>query len=95
MVAFKSIDEMTIEERQEILSAVVDTLEETSKEASLEGQGTYAENSRNLALAISGSVDDLATDEIEAANILLQQAMTLISQFRLRHPYPATSLAIH
>ncbi|AYG62656.1 hypothetical protein QD460_20295 [Rhizobium jaguaris] len=95
MVAFKSINEMTIEERQEILSAVVDTLEETSKEASLEGQGTYAENSRNLALAISGSADDLATDELDAANILLQQAMTMISQFRLRHPYPAASLSIH
>jgi hypothetical protein len=95
MVGFKSIDEMTIDERQEILSAVVDTLEESSKEASLEGQGIYAENSRNLALTIKGSADELATDEIEAANVLLQQAMTLISQFRLRHPYPAQSLSIH
>ncbi|MBB3457221.1 hypothetical protein FHT86_005539 [Rhizobium sp. BK313] len=95
MVGFKSINEMTIDERQEILSAVVNTLEESSTEASLEGEATYAENSRHLALTIRGSSDELATDEIEAANVLLQQAMTLISQFRLRHPYPAQSLSIH
>jgi hypothetical protein len=95
MVGFKSINEMTIDERQEILAAVVDSLEESSKEASLEGQGSFAENSRNLALAIKGSADELATDEVEAANVLLQRAMTMISQFRLRHPYPAQSFAIH
>src|SRR5690349_11401572 len=65
MVGYKTIDEMTVDEREAILLAVADTLEVSAREAILEGQKVFAENSQNIALAIRGSADELATEDLE------------------------------
>jgi hypothetical protein len=95
MVGYKTIDEMTVDEREAILLAVADTLEVSAREAILEGQKVFAENSQNIALAIRGSADELATEDLEEANLVLKQAMSMISQFRREHPHPVQSFSIH
>jgi hypothetical protein len=95
MVGFKTIDEMTIDERYEILAAVAGSLDESAREAAMEGHNAYAENSRSLAATINGSVEELASEELHAANVLLQQAMSMLSAFRNAHPHRAQSLSIH
>jgi hypothetical protein len=95
MVEMKTIHEMSVGEREEILLAVVDSLEDSAREARLEGQHSFAESSQNMAITIRDSSEELATEDLDAASLLLQEAMSMISQFRLRHPYPAQSLSIH
>jgi hypothetical protein len=89
MIELKSMQEMTIGERRDILTAVADTLQESSREASLDGHRIYAETSRNFAATLRSAMNDLTTDKTEAASILLQQAMMMIFVFRQRHLYPA------
>lgn len=88
MIELKSITEMTIAERREILTTVAEALEASSKEAWGEGHGAYAENSHNFAVAMKTSITELSTDAIDTANVLLQQAMMMILVFRQRHLYP-------
>jgi hypothetical protein len=95
MIGSKTIHEMTVGEREEILIAVADTLEMSAREANLEGQRSFAETSQNMALAIRGSTEELATEELEAASAVLEQAMGMISVFRKDHPYPLQSFSIH
>ena len=95
MDGFKTIQEMTVSEREEILIAVADTLEVSAREASLEGSQSFAQSSQNMASAIRGSTEELSTNELEAASAVLEQAMGMISTFRESHPYPILSFSIH
>jgi hypothetical protein len=91
----KTIAQMSVRERQDILTAVAETLELSAREALIEGNRGFARNSQNLALTIRGSTDELSSEDLLAAEILLQQAMTLIEQFRMRHPYRPETLTLH
>jgi hypothetical protein len=95
MIGSKTIHEMTVGEREEILTAVADTLEVSAMEAALEGRRSFAETSQNMAMAIRWSTEDLATGDLEAASAMLEQAMGMISVFRQDHPYPMQSFSIH
>ncbi|MDM9624103.1 hypothetical protein A6U87_11815 [Rhizobium sp. AC44/96] len=81
----KTITQMSVRERQDILAAVAEALELSAEEALSEGNRGFAVNSQSLALTIRGSADTLASEDLRAAEILLQQAMTLIEGFRLRY----------
>ena len=95
MKGSKTITQMSVRERQDILAAVADALETSAKEALIEGNAGFAANSENLALTIRGSVNGLSNDDLKAAEILLQQAMTLIEQFRFRDPHRPETLTLH
>ncbi|WP_160003507.1 hypothetical protein [Rhizobium sp. 18055] len=95
MKGSKTITQMSVRERQDILAAVADALETSAKEAMIEGNPSFAANSENLALTIRGSVYGLANNDLKAAEILLQQAMTLIEQFRFRDPHRPETLTLH
>ncbi|KQV70232.1 hypothetical protein [Rhizobium sp. Root1220] len=95
MEGSKTIAQMSVRERRDILDAVAETLEVSAREALVEGNRNFAANSQNLAVIIRGSADELASANLRAAEILLQQAMTLIEQFRLRDPSRPESVTLH
>ncbi|MDE1996082.1 MAG: hypothetical protein KGI75_26525 [Rhizobiaceae bacterium] len=95
MVGYKTIDEMTYGEREEILFAVADTLEVSAREALLEGEKAFALNSQTMAATIRVNADELAGENVDAASSVLEQAMNMIVEFRKERPYPAQSFLIH
>jgi hypothetical protein len=95
MKGSKTIVQMSVRERHDILAAVADALETSAKEALIEGNASFAASSGNLALTIRGSVHGLANTDLKAAEFLLQQAMTLIEQFRFRDPHRPETLTLH
>lgn len=84
----KTIGEMTVRERQELLAAVADTLDQSAQEALEKGDAGFASNSHSLALMIRGSTDDLSRRDLTAAELLLQQGISMIEQFRMRRGRP-------
>ena len=91
----KSIEELSVEEREEILIDVAKTLEGNAREALVEGNKQFAILSTNMAEAIRVNADELARDDPENAERLLQQAVAMISQFNATHPYRLVSTAVH
>jgi hypothetical protein len=84
----KTIGEMTVRERKELLAAVADSLDQSAQEARENGDEGFALNSRSLALMIRGSTDDLSRHRLVAAELLLQQGIMMIEQFRTRSYRP-------
>lgn len=80
----KTIGEMTVNERLDLLAAVADGLDQSAQEALEAGDQGFASNSQSLASMIRGSSDDLSRHELEAAELLLQQGIAMIEQFRTR-----------
>ncbi|NLS17422.1 hypothetical protein HGP16_12720 [Rhizobium sp. P40RR-XXII] len=91
----KTIEDLSVEEREEILIDVARTLEGTAREAFVEGNKQFAALSTNMAEAIRVNADELARDDPEQAEELLQQAVAMISQFNATHPYRLISTAVH
>ncbi|MCJ8520780.1 esterase/lipase superfamily enzyme [Pseudorhizobium tarimense] len=79
MDAPKTLAEMTVNERRELIDFVVSALEGTAEEAEEQGDRLSASNSHNLALAIRGYATELATRDLRAAELLLQQGMSLVA----------------
>ena len=75
MEAAKTLGEMTVNERRELIDFVVSALEGTAEEAEEQGDQLSASNSHNLALAIRS----YATDDLRSAELLLQQGMNLVA----------------
>ncbi|AGB74591.1 MULTISPECIES: hypothetical protein [Rhizobium] len=94
-VRTKTIEELSVEEREEILIDVAKTLEGNAREALVEGNKQFAILSTNMAEAIRVNADELARDDPENAERLLQQAVAMISQFNATHPYRLVSTAVH
>ncbi len=84
----KTIGEMSVRERKELLAAVADTLDQSAEEALDRGDELFALNSRNLALAIRGSSAYLSEKKLLAAELLLRQGIMMIEQFRSRSIRP-------
>lgn len=80
----KTIGEMTVAERQDLLAAVADGLDQSAREALEAGDQGFALNSHSLASMIRGSTEDLSRHELQAAELLLQQGIAMIDQFRTR-----------
>jgi hypothetical protein len=89
------IKDLTIEEREEIFVDIARTLEDTAREALVEGDAQFAELSINMAEAIRVNADELARDDPENAERVLLQATAMISQFEAVHPYRMVSMAVH
>lgn len=89
MIELMSLNEMTFDERQEMMTTVAKALEESSVEASVEGHRAYVENSKSLVFAIQSLAHDMKAEQLDAASVLLQQAMMMILVFRQRNIYPA------
>lgn len=91
----KSIAELSVQEREEILIDVAAILENTARDAIFVGNPNFALMSNNMAEAIRIHADELARDDIENAGRVLEQANSMISQFRAAHPHRVVSHAIH
>ncbi|ENN88771.1 hypothetical protein RHSP_43790 [Rhizobium freirei PRF 81] len=91
----KVIEELSVEEREEILIDVALTLEGAAREALVEGDKQFAAFSSNMAEAIRINADELARDDPESADEVLKQAAEVISQFKASHPYRLISTAVH
>jgi hypothetical protein len=90
-----NIENLSVEEREEILVDVAKILERTAREALFEGQRNFAVLSTNMADAIRIHADELARDDPQNAERVLQQATTMISQFQAAHPHRVVSHAVH
>ncbi|MDR9760074.1 hypothetical protein RJJ37_10545 [Rhizobium redzepovicii] len=89
------IKDLSIEEREEIFVDIARTLEDTAREALVEGNMQFAEISNNMAEAIRVNADELARDDPENAERVLLQATAMISQFEAVHPHRMVSMAVH
>ncbi len=79
MEAAKTLAEMTVLERRELIDFVAAALEGTAEEAEEQGDRLSAANSHNLAIAIRGNATELATRDLKSAELLLQQGMSLVA----------------
>ncbi|MFN7101200.1 MAG: hypothetical protein ACK4N1_01110 [Pseudorhizobium sp.] len=79
MEAAKTLAEMTVSERRELIDYVVTALEGTADEAEEQGDALSAANSYNLATAIRGNATELATRDLKSAELLLQQGINLVA----------------
>lgn len=86
---------LSVEEREEILVDVARILEGTAREALFEGDRQFATLSINMAEAIRLNADELARDDLQNAERILQQATAMISQFKAVHPHRIVSTARH
>ncbi|MBX4861817.1 hypothetical protein G9X64_03060 [Rhizobium sophorae] len=91
----KLIKDLSIAEREEIFVDIARTLEDTAREALVEGNTHFAAISNNMAEAIRINADELARDDPENAERVLLQATAMISQFEAVHPYRMVSMAVH
>ncbi|MBX5168641.1 hypothetical protein HJB84_02005 [Rhizobium sp. NZLR1b] len=89
------IKDLSIEEREEIFVDIARTLEDTAREALVEGDTQFAELSNNMAEAIRFNADELARDDPDNAERVLLQATAMVSQFEAVHPYRMMSMAVH
>jgi hypothetical protein len=80
METAKTLSEMTLRERWDFMSMVADALEWKADDAMDRGNARAAANLANLALSIRGNARELATGDLRAAEILLQQGITLVGQ---------------
>lgn len=90
-----NIEELTIEEREEILVDVAEILESKARDALFVGNQNVAQMSTNMAEAIRVHADELARDDIENAERVLKHATAMISQFRAAHPHRVVSHTMH
>lgn len=91
----KTIRDLTIAEREEVFDDIAEALEGTAREAAVEGNQQFATMSNNMAQAIRFSADELARDDMDVAEQVLEQAAAVLSQFQAAHPYRMISTAIH
>ncbi|RUM03961.1 hypothetical protein [Rhizobium chutanense] len=89
------IRDLSIEEREEIFVDIARMLECTAREALVEGNMHFAAISNDMAEAIRINADELARDDPDNAELVLQQATAMISQFEAVHPYRMVSMAVH
>jgi hypothetical protein len=91
----KSIRDLSVSEREEVLANIADTLEGSAREASMEGNQSFAMTSRTMAFAIKENADELARDNPDAADRVVQQALNVIAQFRMTRPYRPVNMTLH
>jgi hypothetical protein len=90
-----NIENLSIEEREEILVDAAGILESTAREALLQGERNFALASTNMAEALRVHADELARDDPGNAARALHQATAMISRFKAAYPHRMVSLAVH
>jgi hypothetical protein len=91
----KVIKGASIPEREEILVDFARWLETASQDALVYGEGRFAVMSANMAQAIRINADELARDNPEATERVLQQACAMISKFKAAYPHRVLSRSVH
>ncbi len=91
----KIIKDLSVEEREDVFVDIARMLEGTAREAFVEGNRHFAALSANMAQAIFVSADELARDDVQNAEHVLEQATAMIAQFKALHPYSVVSTAVH
>jgi hypothetical protein len=91
----KIIKDLSVEEREEVFVDIARVLDGTAYEAFAHGDRRFAALSANMAEAIRINADELAREDPQQAERVLQQAATMISQFNAVHPYRMLSRALH
>ena len=89
------IKSVGIDEREEIIVDFARWLETAANEALVYGEGKFAMMSASMAAAMRVNADELARDEPEAAERVLQQASAMMAQFKSAYPYRVVSRAVH
>ncbi|MBB4146176.1 hypothetical protein [Rhizobium rhizoryzae] len=84
----KIIRDLSVEEREDVFVDLARILEGTAREAFVEGNRHFAAMSANMAQAIFVNADELARDDA-------QNAERVLEQFKAIHPYPLVSMAVH
>ena len=91
----KIIKDASIAEREEIIVDFARWLETASQDALVYGEGRFAVMSANMAQAIRINADELARDNPEATERVLQQACAMISKFKAAYPHRVLSRSVH
>lgn len=86
----KSLQEMNVRERTELMSAVADALEAAADEAREEGDPRSAANSISLACCLRGCSADLEARDLRAVELLLEQGILFVHLLANRNRGPAT-----
>lgn len=86
----KSLQQMNVRERAELMSAVADALEAAADEAREEGDPRSAANSISLACSLRGCSADLDARDLKAAELLLEQGIVFVHLLANRNREPAT-----
>lgn len=89
------IKSTSIPEREEIITDFARWLETTSQDALVYGEGRFAVMSANMAQAIRINADELARDNPETTERVLQQVCAMISQFKAAYPHRVLSRSVH
>ncbi len=74
----KSLDEMNLQERADLMAAVADVLQAAAEEAEEDGDAAAVTNSLFLACNLRGCSSDLGPNDLKAAELLLEQGITFI-----------------
>ncbi|MDR7144938.1 hypothetical protein [Rhizobium sp. BE258] len=91
----KVIKGASIPEREEIIVDFARWLETASQDALVYGEGRFAVMSANMAQAIRINADELARDNPETTERVLQQACAMISKFKAAYPHRVLSRSVH
>ncbi len=90
-----SIRSASIPEREEIIVNFARWLETASQDALVYGEGRFAVMSANVAQAIRLNADELARDNPETTERVLQQACAMLAQFKAAYPHRVISRSVH
>ncbi|OCJ02314.1 hypothetical protein A6U86_32375 [Rhizobium sp. AC27/96] len=91
----KIIRSVSIPEREEIITDFARWLETASQDALVYGEGPFALMSANMANAMRTNADELARNNPETTERVLQQACAMISQFKAAYPHRVLSRSLH
>lgn len=90
-----TIKDLDVEEREEVFVEIARALENTARDAFIEGHRYFALMSTNMAEAIRLNAGELARDDLRNSERVVQRATAMIAQFKAVHPYPLVSKAVH
>lgn len=83
-----------IDEREEIIVDFARWLETAAKEALVYGEGKFAMMSASMAEAMRINADELARDNPEKVERVLQQASAMMAQFKAAYPHRVISRSV-
>ena len=89
------IKSVGIDEREEIIVNFARWLETAANEALVHGEGKFAMMSASMAEAMRVNADELARDNPEKTERVLQQASAMMAQFKAAYPHRVVSRSIH
>ncbi|KAA0685331.1 hypothetical protein DTW90_35505 [Neorhizobium sp. P12A] len=93
--SINTIKGANIAEREEIIVDFARCLEKASQEALVYGEGRFATMSASMAEAMRINADELARENPEKAERVLQQASAMMAQFKAAYPHRVIGRSVH